>query len=125
MVDNRGMQYLRHFTLLSRLVLAWFVLSLGVAVASPLVIPKDVHQLCLSATGGTQTVDADGENSGNTHLGSGMHCPLCVPAGAPPPPVIGVEFALQPLSYALQGIPSAHVAARTAAPLSARGPPTL
>ena len=28
------MQTLRHFTFLTRLVLAWFVLSLGVAVAS-------------------------------------------------------------------------------------------
>ena len=31
----------------------------------------------------------------------------------------------QPLAYALQSIPAAHIAARTAAPLPARGPPTL
>ena len=46
MVDNRDMRTLRHFTFISRLVLAWFVLSLGVAVASPIVKPKDILLVC-------------------------------------------------------------------------------
>ena len=40
------MQVLRRSTFLARLVLAWFVLSLGVAVASPLVKPQDVQWVC-------------------------------------------------------------------------------
>jgi hypothetical protein len=54
-----------------------------------------------------------------------MDCPLCAPMAAPPPAAgMAVEPA-QPLAYALQGIPAAHIAARTAAPLPARGPPTV
>jgi hypothetical protein len=32
---------------------------------------------------------------------------------------------VQPLAYVLRSIPAARLAARTAAPLPARGPPTL
>ena len=116
------MQTLRHFTFLSRLVLAWFVLSLGVAVASPLVNPQDTLLVCTGAGAMQVLVKAD-DGSTREAAPSAMDCPLCVPASAPPP-VVRVQVApSSPLAFALQSIPSAHIAARTAAPLPARGPP--
>ena len=118
------MQTLRHFTLIARLVLAWFVLSLGVAVASPLLKPLETLMVCTGSGAMTMLVSPD-DGSPSEGASSAMDCPMCVLLGAaPPPPVVRVAVEPhQPLSYALQGIPSAHIAARTAAPLPARGPP--
>ncbi|HEY5580804.1 MAG TPA: DUF2946 domain-containing protein, partial [Rhodoferax sp.] len=44
--------------------------------------------------------------------------------GAPPPPVAhAATEPMQALGHVLQGIPAAHIAALSAAPLPARGPP--
>jgi hypothetical protein len=116
------MRTLRHFTFIARFVLASMVLALGVAVASPLVKPQNTVVVC-SASGGMKTIVVQ-EDGSTTEVGStGMECPLCAITGAPPPPVQTHEVPSQPLVYALQSIPSAHIAARTAAPLPARGPP--
>jgi hypothetical protein len=119
------MQILRNFTFLARLVLAWVVLSLGVAVASPIVKPQNVLLVCTGA--GAMKVLVTADDGSTSEVGSvSMDCPLCASFSAPPPLVSAptVEPA-QPLAYALQSIPAAHIAARTAAPLPARGPPTL
>lgn len=118
------MQTLRHFSLLARVVLAWVVLSLGVAVASPIVKPQDVLLVCTSS--GAMKVLVTADDGSVSEAGTSMDCPLCVTVGAPPPfaPFVQAE-PTQPLAYVLQSIPSAHMAARTAAPLPARGPPTL
>ena len=119
------MRTLRHFTFLSRLVLAWFVLSLGVAVASPIVKPQDILLVCSGS--GAMKVLVKADDGSTSELGSKtMDCPLCAPMAAPPPPAVNARIAPhQPLSYALLGIPAAHIAARTAAPLPARGPPAF
>ncbi len=119
------MRTLRHFTFLSRLVLAWFVLSLGVAVASPIVKPQDILLVCSGS--GAMKVLVKADDGSTSELGSkAMDCPLCAPMAAPPPPAFNTVAApYLPLSYALQGIPGAHIAARTAAPLPARGPPAF
>lgn len=56
-----AMQSLRRARLLARLVLAWFLLSLGVAVASPIVLPQSMQLVC-SASGSVKLVvsSADG-----------------------------------------------------------------
>jgi len=114
------MHRLRHARTLARLVLAWFVLSLGVGVASPLVDPQGLEFIC---SGGTMKVKtADGEARVLAHT---LDCPLCVQAGSPPP----AEFApaaapAQPLAHALLPAAAAHIAWVTAAPLPARGPPS-
>ncbi len=65
---------------LARLVLAWFALTLGVAVAAPLVSPNGLTLIC-SAGGSVRLVaDADAPVVGAT-----LDCPLCVFSGAPPP----------------------------------------
>lgn len=118
------MQALRRLTTLTRFVLVWFVLSLGVAVASPIVKPQDILLVC-SASGATKALVQNDDGS-TTELGaSAMDCPLCVTGGAPPMALPTQVESAQPLAYALQSIPSAHIAAATAAPLPARGPPSL
>ena len=119
------MQTLRNFTFLARFVLACMVLSLGVAVASPIVKPQNVLLVCTGS--GLMKVLVTADDGSTSEMGStSMDCPLCATLGAPPPalPVCQAVPTL-PLAYALQSIPSAHIAARTAAPLPARGPPTL
>jgi hypothetical protein len=117
------MQTLRHFTLLTRLVLVWFVLSLGVAVASTLVNPQDTLLVCTSVGAMKVLVKAD-DGSTREVAQSAMDCPLCVPTGAPPPVAVQVRVApVFALGFALQSIPSAHIAGRTAPPLPPRGPP--
>lgn len=116
------MQTLRHFTFLTRLVLVWFVLSLGVAVASPLVNPQDTLLVCTGAGAMKVLVKAD-DGSTREVAQTTTDCPLCVLASAPPPAVQVQVAPPCPLDFALQSILSAHIAARTAAPLPARGPP--
>ena len=115
------MHFLRQARFLARLVLASFVLSLGVAIASPLVNPQSIELIC--ATGGAMKLiikSADGSEASSSHT---LDCPLCASV-APPPPVISlVAAAPSPLAYAMRPLAAAHIAARTAAPLPARGPP--
>jgi hypothetical protein len=120
--DNPAMQKLRNAWILARLVLAWFALSVAVAAAAPLVNPQSIELLC-SGSGAMKVLvkSADGTPAPAVH--STMDCPLCASAGAPPPVAFGAAAPPQPLALALQPIPAARIAARTAAPLPARGPP--
>lgn len=108
---------------LIRWVLLWFALSLGAAIASPVVHPQAMELVC-SATGSVKAVVHT--DDGAQELGAGhMDCPLCVLAGAPPAtPTVRLPTPL-PLAHAVQPIPSARIAAATAAPMPARGPPSL
>ncbi len=120
-----AMRTLRHFSLLARLVLGWFVLSLGVAVASPIVKPQDILMVC-TGTGAMKVLVQSGDDGSSTEVTSfGMDCPLCATVAAPPVQARVQTEPMLPLAYALQSIPAAHIAARTAAPLPARGPPPL
>ncbi|MFM9901297.1 MAG: DUF2946 family protein [Polaromonas sp.] len=116
------MTVLRNAHFLARWVLVWFVLSIGVAVASPMVHPK-VMQLVCSGLGVVKVViqTSDGAQDLGSHA---LDCPLCVLGHAPPPPAgTSAVPPIQPLAYALQRIPAARIAAATAAPPPARGPP--
>lgn len=122
---------LRRLTALTRFVLVWFVLSIGVAIASPIVKPQDILLVC-SASGAMKVVvknasssdTNDANDDASSVLSSTMDCPLCMSITAPPPPATQPAIEpVSPLAYALRSIPSAHIAARTAAPLPARGPP--
>ena len=117
------MTALRRAHHLCRLVLLWFVLSLGVAVASPMVNPQAMDLVCSTAAGTTKIVVQTDE--GAQALGaSQMDCPLCVPSGAPAPSARAADLPnLLPLSYAVQPTEAARIAAATAAPPPARGPP--
>jgi hypothetical protein len=117
---------LRHAHLLARLVLAWFVLSLGVAMASPVVNPQATEMVC-SAAGVMKLLVVTGDSADDATVSTSqtMDCPLCLSMSAPPVQVQAQVVAPHPLSYALQSIPAARIAALTGAPLPARGPPAL
>jgi len=70
---------LRHLRLW---VLAWFVMALGAAVASPLVAPRSLELVC-SGTGGTRLVMKAAEGLVAADA-TGLDCPLCLAADAPP-----------------------------------------
>lgn len=107
----------------ARFVLLWFALSIGVAIASPLIKPQAMELICTSA-GATQLLVKTDEGvkdmSGHT-----LDCPLCATLSAPPPVARQPAQPAQPLGHGLQSLPAAHVPARSAAPLPARGPPAF
>lgn len=116
------MHALRTLRLLRRLVLAWFMGSLLVAGASPLLNPQSFELICSAA--GTVKLVAQGDDGAAAELGAAaMHCPLCMVSGPPPAAVPVVLPTPLPLGRALQSIPAARIAAATASPLPARGPP--
>ena len=106
---------------LARLVLVWFALSLGVAVASPLVNPQSFELLCSGS--GTMKLLVKSSDGTPAPSGHALDCPLCASVGAPPPVFSAALPCAQPLGHVLQSIPAAHIAALTAAPPPARGPP--
>jgi hypothetical protein len=112
------MQSLRAARHLTRLVLVWFALSLGIAVAAPLVNPLSAQMVC-SGAGGMKLVAPDG---GEVAAGHTLQCPLCAPVGAPPPAAMPAVQATQPASSIAQPALRTPVAALAFQP-PARGPP--
>lgn len=112
----------RALTTLRLWVLGWVLVSMGAAMASPLVSPQGIELICASNGSIQMRVLTD---DGAVEVGStGMDCPLCSPLGtAPPPAPAPAPLPPHPLAHALQRIEAAHIAALTAAPLPARGPP--
>ena len=118
------MTALRNAHLLARFVLVWFALSIGVAIASPLVKPRAMQVIC-SGSGAMKLV-IQTDDGGQEVAGLTLDCPLCATSSAPPPPAAPLTAEpAQPLAYVLQSIPAARIAALTAAPLPARGPPAF
>lgn len=118
-----GMQTLRHARFLARLVLAWFALALGAAVAAPFVKPQALELVC--SAGSTVKLVQTGDEGGAA-TGHVLDCPLCLVGGAPPPAPHVAPVHAQPLAHVLRPLPpAAHCAVRTAAPLPPRGPPVL
>lgn len=115
------MQTLRHAHYLARLVLVWFVLSIGVAVASPLVAPKSMELVCTTAGAAKLVAQGEDDTQASNHL---LDCPLCVTTGAPPAHVGATLTQPSPLSHALHPIEAARIASATAPPLPSRGPPS-
>jgi hypothetical protein len=117
------MQTLHRAHTLARFVLVWFALSIGVAIASPLIKPQAMELVCSSAGAMKLLVKTD-DGAKELH-GHTLDCPLCASISAPPPVARQTPEPAQPLAHVLQSIPAAHIAALTAAPLPARGPPAL
>lgn len=112
------MQRLRSARFLARLVLAWFVLAVGAAVAAPMVQPGGGMQLVCSG-GGLQLVPGDGDAGTASFT---LDCPLCTPAYAPPP----AARSLAPVATGSQPLPQRAAVSAQLAPSwtpPARGPP--
>ena len=115
------MQALRKASFLARLVLAWFALSIGVAVASPLVKAPGFELIC-SGGAGMQLL-AQSDQDGVPVAGHTLDCPLCASLASPPAKAQGVTQATRPPSHVVQSSTSLRIAALTAPPPPARGPP--
>ncbi len=117
------LQVLRQSKLIARCVLAWFALSMAVAVAAPIVNPQASALVC-SASGAVKLING-GDDTSAPVSGHSLDCVLCLAFDAPP--AAAAEFAVLPAA------PSLHVPARALAPvpfrsdsrLAARGPPAL
>jgi hypothetical protein len=115
------MQTLRNAHLIARFVLVWFALSIGVAIASPIVKPQALDLICSGAGVMKLLVNTDdGSQPLTSHT---LDCPLCANLSAPPPVARLQVEPVQPLGHVLQSIPAARIAALTGAPPPARGPP--
>src|SRR6218665_569306 len=140
------MQTLRHVRWLVRLVLAGVVMSIGVAVASPMLHPQALELIC----SGAGVIERRSHTDGGAVPQSGHQpdCPLCVQVGAPAPgrladqprphpsaqglraraptplpPPTPPQPRPPPSAQGLRARAATHIAARTAAPLPPRGPP--
>lgn len=117
------MHALRNSVSLARLVMAWFALTLGLAIASPLVHPQAMELVC-TAGGSVKLVVVNGEEGQAVSAQHSLDCPLCL-AVTPPAHVSPSWAQPQPLGRALQPIVSARIASLIGAPLPPRGPPLL
>jgi len=113
---------LRRSHTLTRWVLVWFVLAMGMAVAAPAVQPVSLGGICSASA----TVPADpSESSGAVANHDALKCVLCLGAGAPP--VVeqaSLVHAAAPTDW-LPLPPSEVVLSARNSPLSARAPPAL
>jgi hypothetical protein len=78
---------------LARLVLAWFALSLGVAMASPLVQPRALQLICGAGAVKLLLQQDDGQPPATALT---LDCALCSPAVVPPPAAVSVALATLP-----------------------------
>lgn len=113
------MHRLRTSSRLVHLVLAWFALTLGAAVLSPVVHPKSMQPVCSDGSVKLIAVDHEGK------AGHVLDCPLCLPWHASPPPFGEFAQAAAPVAQALPVGPATMPAELVGAPLPARGPPSM
>lgn len=118
------MHALRTSSTLARLVLAWLLLTLGVAVAAPLVQPQAMEIVC-STGAGAKMVFVASDDEAPLVAPATLECLLCLGASAPPAaialPALGPVPEAQPPSVRS----ALRIVATHGAPLPARGPPTL
>lgn len=114
------LQTLRQARAIARWVLVWFVLSVGVAVAAPVVQPQSATLVC-SASGMVKLV-VDDDGIAPHH---GLDCVLCLALASPPPADMDVASALPLLGHVFADAFATPSGWRTAAPLPARGPPQI
>ena len=119
-----SMQTLRNAHLITRFVLVWFALFIGVAVASPLVKPQSSQMVC-SAMGDMKlvTADAAGDDVGAPVVHTALDCPACLPLIAAPAADVLTLLPTGHLSNVLQHMPAARLASLLGQPWQARAPP--
>lgn len=117
------LQALRQSRLVARFALVWFVLSMAVAVAAPVVQPQASMLVC-SASGSLVLADS-GSDEGVVASSHTLNCVMCLSLYATPP--APVDLAGLPRAAAVHGPSHAlvPVVPRSDARLAARAPPAL
>ena len=120
------LQILRNAQMLTRLVLVWFALFMGAAVASPLVKPQATEMVC-TAMGSMKLVqaNADADEVVPVALHTGLDCPDCLPLIAPALAAVPVVLPPGGLAHVLQPRPAARLASLLGQSWQARAPPTF
>lgn len=141
--ENAKMPSRRPSPLLSRLIVAWFVLALGVFSASHRGVSGQLVPVCSSANGFQVVMvlmvplapqaagdlgpvvgaSFDAHSDDGSAAGHLKDCPLCAGAALPMPQQPLLAAHAQPLAHALTPVAAAHIAALVGAPLPPRGPP--
>jgi len=117
------MQTLRNAQLVARFVLVWFALSIGIAIASPMVKPEGLQLVCSGA--GSLKVVVTGDSGAEPDASHTLECPLCASISALPPMAHVLLTTEAPRKF---GAPQGGVKPPffvSAAPPPARGPPAL
>lgn len=123
----------RRLMLHARLVLAAFVLSLGVAIAAPVLRPAAYEMICAggvmklverTSPGASESARSGQQPGALADSGGLLGCPLCAAAGLPPAAVPAPPLAAYSLA-APESAPPAPARVRADAPAPARGPPAL
>lgn len=122
-IDNWGMQFLRNAKTLARLVLLFFALAMGAAVASPLMKTSAMELVCDGS--GTMKLVAGSHGEAPATGAHLLDCPLCIGAVAPPALDRPVAQLHPAPARQLSPLPSTPIAAKAAAALPARGPPAF
>lgn len=116
------MKTLRSIPWLRRLVAAWFIVSMGVAMASPLVQPRAMELVC-SASGLTKIIIHSAQGNAVDASDMDMDCSLCLLANTPPDPQQARLPALSPAAQLRATKSLDHIPAAMGAPPPARAPP--
>lgn len=115
------MQRLRTSIATARAVLAWFALSLAVAMAAPVFKPLVTELIC-GSHGAMVVVQPDA--AAGTPQAKVLECPACGWLGAAPPLQPQAQQGAAPLPWVVPPFFSTPpVTAASVAPLPARGPP--
>lgn len=131
------MHALRRRPLLTRLVLAWFLLALGVAQVAPVFADHSAMAMALPAAGHAHQDDhadhahhedhahhdgaPDDADTPHAHVHT-LDCVLCLGVWVPPHE-FRLRTAAQPLPHLLRPAVAARIAALTGGLLNARAPP--
>ena len=103
-------------------VLAWFVLALGAATASPLLKPRPLEFVC--AGGGSVQLFVHTAGDGLVPASAaGLDCPLCLAADAPPAAPATPQAFAAPAGCARAAAPHRPVFAEARTSPPARAPP--
>ena len=118
LVEMETLRRLRRLT--CQLLLVWFALSVGAAVASPLLAPHDANVIC-SGSGGPMLMPAD--EGGTPSSGHEHDCRMCVMVGAPPVPLLFAAHQAPADTPILP--PTTPLASEASVPFQQRGPPLI
>lgn len=109
--------------LIARRVLLWFLLSLGVAIASPLLNPRSIEMVCSGL--GLMKLIVHSNDGSTEQVGHTLDCPLCANLCAPPLAFVPMVAAPSGLTFSALPVEIARLAARLRGPWQARAPPAF